>query len=195
MSNQINYLIATLFFWIFYLNLYGQPSEFIQGKVLDSITNEPISFAFIILNQNKIGIVANEEGDFKINVNSKFLSDTLKISCIGYQTKLIKFNELNSNSFNNIFLSHSLTELDEVKIVALKKKINSKALIKKAINNIRANYSVEPFTYVSYYREYQKKDFEYLNLNEAIIHTKDYGFDTYSSDSEIRLLDFKRIQI
>ena len=192
MSNQINYLIATLFFWIFYLNLYGQPSEFIQGKVLDSITNEPISFAFIILNQNKIGIVANEEGDFKINVNSKFLSDTLKISCIGYQTKLIKFNELNSNSFNNIFLSHSLTELDEVKIVALKKKINSKALIKKAINNIRANYSVEPFTYVSYYREYQKKDFEYLNLNEAIIHTKDYGFDTYSSDSEIRLLDFKK---
>jgi hypothetical protein len=192
MSYQCKYLTTTLFFWFFCLNLYGQPTEYIQGKVLDLITKEPISFAFIILNQNNIGIVANEEGDFKININSKFLSDTLKISCIGYQTKLIKFNELISNNINNIFLSQSYTELDEVKIVALKKKISSKALIKKAIKNIRTNYSIDPFSYVSYYREYQKKDYEYLNLNEAIIHTKDYGFNTYSSDSEIRLLDYKK---
>lgn len=189
---QIRYLSTFLFFYFISSNSFGQSQEYIQGKVLDSITNEPIAFTFIIFNQNNIGIVANEEGDFKLNINSKFLSDTLKISCIGYETKLIEFNQLDPQKINTILLNPSLTVLDEVKIVALKKKISSKSLIKKAIKNILKNYSINPFSYVSYYREYQKKDDEYLNLNEAIIHTKDFGFDTYTSANEIRLLDYKK---
>ena len=192
MFYNIKFLRVWLFSCFVCLNLQGQTTEFIQGKVTDSITKEPISFAFIILNQNNIGIVANEEGDFKIDVNSKYLSDTLKISCIGYSTKLIEIKKLNQKEINTIYLSPSLTLLDEVKIVALKKKIGSRALIKRAIKNIANNYATDPFSYVSYYREYQKKDNNYLNLNEAIIHTVDKGFYFDSESNEFRLLDYKK---
>jgi len=172
-------------------SLFGQSQEYIQGKVLDSLTKEPISFTFIILNNNNIGIVANEEGDFKLNINSKFLSDTLKISCIGYATKTIEFKKFNPKQLNTVLLSPSITVLDEVKLIAIKKKISSRTLIKRAIKNISKNYPTTPFSYVSYYREYQKEDNDYLNLNEAIIHTNDSGFNSDNAISKNRLLDYK----
>src|SRR5664280_2447604 len=54
------------------------------------------------------------------------------------------------------------------------------------------NYPVNPFSYVSYYRDYQKDSINYLNLNEAIIQTLDTGFAYQSELNKYRLLDFKK---
>lgn len=192
MAIQMKNLSLILFYCIISVNLFGQSTGYIQGKVFDSITKEPISFSTIILKQNNLGLAANEEGDFIININSNFLSDTLMISCIGYNRKLIKFKELDVEKVNYIYLNPVVLQLKEIKLIAFKKKMSSKKLIKRAIKKITKNYPVTPFTYVSYYRDYQKNDKDYINLNEAIVQTIDNGFNNDHNLNKFRMLDYKR---
>lgn len=85
----------------------------------------------------------------------------------------------------------AILSLDEVQLTTFKNKVRSKKVIKKAIKNISKNYPTDPFTYVSYYRDYQKHKKEYINLNEGIVHTFDYGFEANSNLNKYRLLDYK----
>jgi hypothetical protein len=82
--------------------------------------------------------------------------------------------------------------LREVSIVASRKKQSSLAIIRRAIRNIRNNYPEKPFNFISYYRDYQKKDSNYINLNEAIVQTFDDGFSSESDLNKYRLLGFRK---
>jgi len=93
---------------------------------------------------------------------------------------------------NNLKLVPNIYCLKEVRVTARKKRLSPEIIIARALRNIKKNYPTVPFSYVSYYRDYQKDSSNYLNLNEAIIQTLDKGF-AYSSDSNrYRLLDFKK---
>jgi hypothetical protein len=94
---------------------------------------------------------------------------------------------------NNLKLVPNIYSLNEVRINARKRKLLSPVIIiTRALQNIKKNYPVEPFSYVSYYRDYQKDSINYLNLNEAIIQTLDKGFAYPSDSNRYRLLDFKK---
>jgi hypothetical protein len=93
---------------------------------------------------------------------------------------------------NNLKLVPYTYSLNEVSVTARKKRLSSQIIIGRALSRIKKNYPVNPFSYVSYYRDYQKDSSNYLNLNEGIIQTLDKGF-TYPSDSDrYRLLNFKK---
>ncbi|WP_117883705.1 carboxypeptidase-like regulatory domain-containing protein [Aureibaculum luteum] len=184
----------SLFFFLFCfisLSFFGQSSDFINGKVFDAKTKEPLPFATVLLANNNLGLAANEEGDFRISIRPNFLSDTISISFIGYNRQLIAFSKFKINDVNNIYLQPAIFTLGEVKLTTLKDKIRSKKVIKEVIKNISKNYPTDPFTYVSYYRDYQKHKNEYINLNEGIVHTFDNGFDANSNLNKYRLLDYK----
>jgi hypothetical protein len=171
---------------------YCQQPDYIRGKVIDSKTSEPVSFAAVHLKNSQVGIYTNAEGDFRILNNPGFQSDSLIVSSIGYNRLSLAFSVLNISGPNNLKLIPNIYGLKEVNVIARKKKLNSEAIIARALRNIRKNYPVVPFSYVSYYRDYQKDSSNYLNLNEAIIQTLDNGF-TYAPDSNrYRLLDFKK---
>jgi len=99
---QIKKSSLLFLFFIISALIFGQSNDFIQGKILDSSTKKPISFTSIILKQNRLGLYASEEGDFKIRIRPSFLSDTIMISCIGFNKKEIKFKELDADSINYI---------------------------------------------------------------------------------------------
>jgi hypothetical protein len=62
-----------------------------------------------------------------------------------------------------------------------------------AINNLRVNYPQEPYSYIAYYRDYQVRNSDYLNLNEAIVEVYDRGFTSDDlHDTAIELYEFKR---
>ena len=82
--------------------------------------------------------------------------------------------------------------LGEVNVVASRKKQSSLAIIRRAIRNIGNNYPDKPFNFISYYRDYQKKDSNYINLNEAIVQTFDDGFSSGSDLNKYRLLGFRK---
>jgi hypothetical protein len=172
--------------------IYSQTSDFIEGKVINSTTSRPVPFATIKLKTNQLGVYANADGDFRISRNIDFQDDSLIITCIGYKQTSLAYKDLIEISAKRIILTPVVYGLQEVKITASRRKVNALAMIRRAIRNIENNYPSKPFNFIGYYRDYQKKDSNYINLNEAIVQVLDDGFDTESASDKYKLLDFRK---
>jgi hypothetical protein len=171
---------------------YCQQLDYIRGKVIDSKTSEPVPYATVRLKNSQVGVISNAEGDFRILNNPAFQSDSLIVSCIGFHRLSLAFSVLKTSGMNNLKLVPNIYVLNEVMVTARKRRLSPAIIVARALRNIKKNNPAIPFSYVSYYRDYQKDSSNYLNLNEAIIQTLDKGF-AYSSDSNrYRLLDFKK---
>ena len=172
--------------------LFSQEINYINGKIINLTTSAPVSFATIKLKNNQLSVYANTEGDFSLINNSEFDSDSVIITCIGYKKYSIAFKDLNDKEVNKIYLTPSHYGPEEVKVTAQDRKLNSVSIIRSAISKISTKYYVKPFNFISYYRDYQKKDSNYINLNEAIIQTFDSGFTSRSVSNIYQLLDFRK---
>lgn len=105
-------------------------SQTIEGKVLDSISQQPLELANITLMTKNKGVYSNNNGSYSFEI-SNHLHDTLKVSSIGYNSKYIVLSQF-KNQINvklDIRLSEKITELDEVVIDFKKKKYNKKHTI------------------------------------------------------------------
>jgi hypothetical protein len=190
---MIRYLIfISLLFSISYPVIYSQQPDYIRGKVIDSKTSVPVPYATVRLKNSQVGVISNAEGDFRILNNPGFQSDSLIVSCIGFHRLSMSFSVLKTTGMNKIKLVPYIYSLNEVRVTARKRRLSSELIIARALRNIKKNYPVIPFSYVSYYRDYQKDSINYLNLNEAIIQTLDKGFAYPSDSNRYRLLDFKK---
>jgi hypothetical protein len=172
--------------------VYCQQLDFIRGKVIDSKTSEPVPFATVHLKNSQVGVISNAEGDFRILNNPGFQSDSLIVSCIGYHRLSLAFSVLKTTGMNNLKLVPNIYSLNEVRVTARRKRLSPEIIIDRALRNIKKNNPDIPFSYVSYYRDYQKDSSNYLNLHEAIIQTLDKGFAYASDSNKYRLLDFKK---
>ena len=172
--------------------IYCQQPDYIRGKVIDSKTSEPIPFATVRLKNSQFGVISNAEGDFRILNNPGFQSDSLIVSCIGFHRLSVAFSKLKTSETNNLKLVTNIYKLKEVSVTARKKRLSPEIMIARALRDIKKNNPAIPFSYVSYYRDYQKDSSNYLNLNEGIIQTLDKGFAYPSDSNRYRLLDFKK---
>jgi hypothetical protein len=187
-----NLILIGLLFSISHLAIYCQQPDYIRGKIIDSKTSEPVSFAAVHLKNSQFGIYTNAEGDFRMLNDAGFQTDSLIVTCIGYYRLTVAFSVLKTSKMNNLKLVPNIYGLSEVRVIAKKKKLYSEAIVARAIRNIKNNFPVNPYSYVSYYRDYQKDSIDYLNLNEGIIQTLDTGFASQSVLDKYRLLDFKK---
>jgi hypothetical protein len=173
--------------------VYSQQSDYIRGKVIDSKTSEPVPYATVRLKKAQVGVITNAEGDFRILNEPAFQSDSVIVTFIGYQRFSVAFNRLKTSEVNNLKLVTYIFGLNEVSINARKnRRLSSQLIIGRALRNIPKNYSFKPYSFVSYYRDYQKDSLNYLNLNESIIQTLDNGFGSPSDSNRYRLLEFKK---
>jgi hypothetical protein len=188
-------LLVCVVFFILEVNssfLFSQSIDYFNGKVIDSKTSKPVAFATVKLKVNQLGVYANADGDFRIYRNTRFQTDSIIITCIGFKRYSIAVKDLSENTVNRINLTPSIYGLREVKVTASRRNLNSAVIISRAIRKIPDNYPVKPFNYISYYRDYQKKDSNYINLNEAIVQTRDTGFTSESVLNKYKLLDFRK---
>ena len=104
--------ILKILFFIVVVNVCN--AQMINGIVKDSITGKEIAFANVVLKNGK-GTYSDEFGVFQLNVKQT-LVDTLKISTIGYKSKLLPVASLKKGIIFNIFLQPKTEFLDEVVI-------------------------------------------------------------------------------
>lgn len=77
----------------------------------DSISNEPLGYASVVLPSTGRGVVADENGIFEITVPET--AKVLQVSCVGYRRKDVKLKRTQLNMFA-VYLSPETTQLREV---------------------------------------------------------------------------------
>jgi hypothetical protein len=172
-------------------SIHAQTTDFFEGALYDQATSEPVAFAQIRLKIKQLNIYSNSEGTFRLPNNSDLQSDSILITCIGFKKYAIAFHDLNDSEITKIYLTPSINR-QNVKVSARDGKISSISILRRAIGNLSTRYPAGPFSYVSYYRDYQKKDTTYTNLNEAIIQTFDSGFARSAIMNVYRILEFRK---
>lgn len=76
---------------IAFLNLcFAHAQKNISGTILNQDTNEPISYAHLIIPSEKRGITADSKGKFEFTVLDEWIGKILKISCVGFVDKKIE---------------------------------------------------------------------------------------------------------
>lgn len=92
----------------------AQPRIYIEGKVYDASTGEPLPYANIHFQKNKNGTITYNDGYFSINTN--LVPDSLFISAIGFETQAIQITRF-ENQFLNVNLQAKDFELSEILIL------------------------------------------------------------------------------
>ncbi|WP_345162933.1 carboxypeptidase-like regulatory domain-containing protein [Algibacter aquimarinus] len=165
-------------------------------KLINSKNKTPLPFATILIKNKAKGLISNIDGGFKIPYKLKTLNDTLVISSIGYTTKEVSLSDFDTDIINVITLAEKTEILNEVVVIASKKKIKRRSALEifnLALEKIPENYPFTPFSYVGYYRDYQIKEKEYLNLNEAIMEVFDPGFALNDfNHTQTRIYQYKK---
>lgn len=172
----------------------SQDLEYLYGKVVDVETGEPIIFANIHLKNREMGVISNFDGGFRIPLNYKQLGDILVFSSMGYESEERIIDEFLKDSIVLVKLHPATFQLTEVDVSVSrnsKAELSPKEIVSKSISLITSNYPIQPYSQIGYYRDYQKDNNEYINLNEAIIEVIDQGFKAVdSTTSKVVIYDY-----
>lgn len=151
---------------MFSISAVAQPGSF-AGKLTDETTKEKIIAASVTIYRggNTTGLVSNREGDFYIKDITGV--DSLKISMISYENKIITAREL-KNSPAIITLKPVTKELMEVVL----KPQSALDLMEKAIKATAAAMPQEDYENNIFYREQIRDRENYFSVAEAVFKTQ-----------------------
>ena len=68
-------------------SIFSQAQIFLNGKIVDKSSKQPVAYANISINST-IGTASNENGEFHLKIEPEYLNQYVNISCIGYSTVL-----------------------------------------------------------------------------------------------------------
>lgn len=176
--------IVPLFFLLVNMTLHAQ-QIFIKGVISDEESGEGVSFAHIGVCGMSIGTVANENGAFEFRIPDQVMEDTLCATAIGYETFKTAISTLKGKSAYNIILKPLASYLDDILIK--NERITGRRVIAKAIDRIGRNYPKKSYNLKGYYRDYVRKNDEYVSFLEGVINVDDPGFRHSGDRSNIKI--------
>jgi hypothetical protein len=92
---MISMLKRILFFFsLLYSSLSGFGQNQLTGKIIDQITEEPIEFANVSMDENGKTVLSDDHGNFKIKLTND--SGFLHVSMIGYKSRSIQIRNRRS---------------------------------------------------------------------------------------------------
>lgn len=178
---KINYPLPLIYFFCSISVLTAQDSKEILCRILDKETKYPVSYATVKYENTQRGVVADEEGDFRLPEEFNTSNNAIIISSIGFETLKVESSSLKPGIINIIYLKPKVEALSAVMITATKSKVKDeypKEIVREAIKRIPDNYPQTHHSYIGYYRDYQLVNNKYYNLNESILENFDAGFQT-----------------
>lgn len=123
------------FLLFIFIPFYNYAQESINATILDSASQQPISFATISINNNS-GVISNSHGKFILYLDKKTSKkDSLIIKCLGYESKHFLAKTFHDSI---VLLSSKSIELDEV--LVSNKKYTTDEIIEKVKENLPDNY-------------------------------------------------------
>ena len=170
-----------LFLLFFPICSFGQNLEVI---VKDIITQEPLPFANVIIEQSGLGASTNRMGVAMIPKSNLRNGDTLSVSYVGYTSLRKPCIPKVGTSTIEIELAPKVHELDGFE-VEYTLPPPPKKMIKMALRKVKENYSQQDVIFHSLYRETIKENNVYIQLNEAVLKTYYTGYPKAKFDRNI----------
>lgn len=161
-------------FLLFLHPVLGQNFFGIKGRIVDSTSGNPLSFAQISLHHTGLGTTTNEEGNFRLDIPAANLEDTLLIYYLGYETLKIQVKTC-LVSFIEISLKPVMLQLSEVEVIGL----TPQEVIRRAVARIPANYGKHPLILTAFIRSQKSVNNKLAEYTEAIIETLKNGYYLY----------------
>jgi len=144
---------------------YGQQLTIIEGHVVNHETGAPVSYATISLPEQKIGISANLNGYFYLQVGNFRPTDHLEVSSIGFEKYITELGKLNLEEEITIKMQPRTTLLEE--IVVTGKTMEANELLTMAARTLKKHLGSKPYLMNGLYREIFKIDDEYTGFTEG----------------------------
>jgi hypothetical protein len=152
--------------------LSAQKFTRVKGKVFDANSKEPLPFVNIAFKGTNVGMTTDFNGSF--NLESKWASDTLQVSYVGYDTEYIPVI-MGKTQTIDVELKETGTTLETVTITAKKKRYRKKnnpavELIRKVIDNKDRN-RIEGQEYYEF-DKYEKVEMDLNNISDKFRNRK-----------------------
>ncbi|MCC7400577.1 MAG: carboxypeptidase-like regulatory domain-containing protein [Chitinophagaceae bacterium] len=150
--------LLTVFIFFTTGTVFSQP-KIISGIVRDSHSEEPIPFASVLFKNSTIGGLTDSAGGFTFYI-SKLPSDSLLITCVGYQPFIYVINKTKDSILAEIMMERGTFNED----VVVRIKVNKGLLLWRKIVKHKPENDRYRFKNFSY-ELYNKLELDIKNLN------------------------------
>ncbi len=147
--------------------------KYFKGTILDSRTKNELAFATITVSGSNISTISNSEGKFLIKIPKDKQDESLTISFLGYNEKVISINDLKQEK-NILYLEPVNVLLKDVVVNVM----DANKLFTNVINNRSKNYGDSTIQMVGFYRESIKKRRNYVSVLESIVDIQKIPFSS-----------------
>ena len=164
-------------------------SDYIEfsGKIINAENNEPLIFANLNLLESNISTISNSKGAFKIKIPKSHSSSKVKVSFIGFKTRIIDLKLFDDK--NTISLNVYVTPLSEM-VMSIPKDVEG--LVRETLSNSGKNYLEENTIMTAFYRETIKRKRRNVSLSEAVVNIYKSSYKIYSKKDGIKILKIRK---
>ena len=171
------------------IGISNAQSDYIEfsGKIINAENKEPLIFANLNVLESNISTISNSKGDFKIKIPKSYSSSKIKVSFIGFKTRIIDLKSFVDQ--NTISLNVFVTPLSEM-VMSIPKDVEG--LVKETLSNSGQNYLKENTIMTAFYRETIKRKRRNVSLSEAVVNIYKSPYKLYSKKDVIKILKIRK---
>ena len=147
----------------------------LYGQLKDSLTNEPLPYAHLLLKQLGRGSITDEEGFFEITLPMQG-QDTLAITYVGYKTLYRPLTALRALNGSSVVFYLQPEEALLTELVVRPGEDPLVELLQEAAVKAPANYGRQTYLAKGFYRHTLQQGNSYARLVEAAISLQDRGY-------------------
>jgi hypothetical protein len=137
----------------------------LHGRIVDSQTGYPLSFATVSINRLGIGTASNSDGNWALQIPTNAGDEAMTFTFMGYTTKTVRLSDVRQAP--TVSMQAKSFEMAEVIVVP---KDFCKDFLGKAYAAIPENYPTKPTLSEGFYRETERvNDSLFLYFNEAVL--------------------------
>lgn len=184
-SNQlIKYFLFVLLYSVVFKTYASQQIQTqvdfkqFKGKILNADTKKPLELAHLFIEHSNINTVTNKEGVFLLKVPLNLINETVTITHLGYENKIIALSELQTKDAE-IYLKSITFQLADVNIGNIK---DAEGLVRSVFKNKADNYLDKKSVMTAFYRETIKKGRKNVSLSEAIVNIYKTPYSSVKED-------------
>jgi len=160
----------------------------IYGTLFDRLTNEPIIYGTIGIEQYAIGTVSNLDGEFRLVLPDSLRESVIKFSHVGYQSQEIQASLLAGQDIK-LSLEPKIVPLQEIVV----RVVNPQDVLDRVLEDRDENYPSYPTSITAFYREGVEHKKNNINITEAVLQFYKTGYEDKIGRDQAKLIKMRRI--